>query len=255
MEIHHHPHVEKKRFKEYLLEFIMIFLAVTLGFFAETIREGITEHDRAKVFAASMLKDIETDSAQLSGYRNYFSYAADQLDTFMQLLKSADPKDIPSGKLYWYGLFGAAHSNFVPNDATFQEMKSSASLRYFKKNVASDAARYDGLCRYLATSEQMNQGLYIEARKCRAQFFDFKYLEEANIIFQENRNGFRQNRIDSFLVSNPRLLSTDKILFNQYVELCRSRFMRNYNIAGADSLLKQGHKLIGELKGEYHLEE
>jgi len=33
MEVHHHPHVEKKKFKEYFLEFLMIFLAVTLGFF------------------------------------------------------------------------------------------------------------------------------------------------------------------------------------------------------------------------------
>ncbi len=35
MEVHHHPHVEKKAFKEYFLEFLMIFLAVTMGFFAE----------------------------------------------------------------------------------------------------------------------------------------------------------------------------------------------------------------------------
>ena len=32
MEVHHHPNVEKKNFKEYFLEFLMIFLAVTLGF-------------------------------------------------------------------------------------------------------------------------------------------------------------------------------------------------------------------------------
>jgi len=31
MEVHHHPHVEKKNFKEYFLEFLMIFLAVTMG--------------------------------------------------------------------------------------------------------------------------------------------------------------------------------------------------------------------------------
>ena len=43
MEVHHHPHVEKKNFKEYFLEFLMIFLAVTIGFFAENIREHITE--------------------------------------------------------------------------------------------------------------------------------------------------------------------------------------------------------------------
>ena len=43
MEVHHHPdlHHEKKKWKEYFLEFLMIFLAVTLGFIAENIRESI----------------------------------------------------------------------------------------------------------------------------------------------------------------------------------------------------------------------
>ena len=33
MEVHYYPQVEKKNFKEYFLEFLMIFLAVTMGFF------------------------------------------------------------------------------------------------------------------------------------------------------------------------------------------------------------------------------
>ena len=37
MEVHHHPHVEKKNFKEYFLEFVMIFLAVSYLFFAENM--------------------------------------------------------------------------------------------------------------------------------------------------------------------------------------------------------------------------
>jgi len=43
MEMHHHPdlHRKKKNWKEYFLEFLMIFLAVTLGFFAETMRGWI----------------------------------------------------------------------------------------------------------------------------------------------------------------------------------------------------------------------
>lgn len=32
MEVHHHPEVEKKGFKEYAFEGLMIFLAVTMGF-------------------------------------------------------------------------------------------------------------------------------------------------------------------------------------------------------------------------------
>ena len=37
-EAHHHPKVEKKNLRDYLLEWLMIFIAVTLGFFAESLR-------------------------------------------------------------------------------------------------------------------------------------------------------------------------------------------------------------------------
>jgi hypothetical protein len=48
MEVHHHPdlHHRRKKFKEYLLEFVMIFLAVTMGFIAENVREGIGDGKR-----------------------------------------------------------------------------------------------------------------------------------------------------------------------------------------------------------------
>lgn len=44
MEVHHPHHpTHKKRWSEYIIEFVMLFAAVTLGFFAENIREGIAE--------------------------------------------------------------------------------------------------------------------------------------------------------------------------------------------------------------------
>ena len=50
MEVHHHPTVDKKNFKEYFLEFLMIFLAVTMGFFAENIRKYFSERKTAKEY-------------------------------------------------------------------------------------------------------------------------------------------------------------------------------------------------------------
>ena len=38
MEVHHHSHHPKK-WKEYLTEFLMLFLAVSMGFVAENLRE------------------------------------------------------------------------------------------------------------------------------------------------------------------------------------------------------------------------
>src|ERR1700760_3041478 len=66
MEVHHHPnlHHEKKPWKEYILEGLMIFLAVTMGFFAESLREHINEHDRANDFAISLYADLKADTAE-----------------------------------------------------------------------------------------------------------------------------------------------------------------------------------------------
>ena len=61
MEVHHHPHVEKKSFKEYLLEGLMIFLAVTLGFFAETIREHLVEKEKERQYVESLCADLQSD--------------------------------------------------------------------------------------------------------------------------------------------------------------------------------------------------
>src|SRR6201990_424110 len=90
MEVHHHPHVEKKGFKEYFLEFLMIFLAVTLGFFAENIREHFTESRRAHVLAESMLQDLKKDTAQLNEniiFRNKKEVYSDSVLSMLHLPK------------------------------------------------------------------------------------------------------------------------------------------------------------------------
>ena len=68
MEVHHHPKVphQSKKWKEYFLEFLMIFLAVTLGFFAENLREHFTEGKIEKEYAECMIKDLKADTASFS---------------------------------------------------------------------------------------------------------------------------------------------------------------------------------------------
>src|SRR4051812_31486994 len=66
MEVHHHPHVEKKNFKEYFLEFLMIFFAVTLGFFAEGLREHFVDSDKEKIYMHSMLLDLQRDTGEVA---------------------------------------------------------------------------------------------------------------------------------------------------------------------------------------------
>jgi|SRR5690348_6702188 len=253
MEVHHHPKVEKKNFKEYFLEFLMIFLAVTMGFIAENIREKISEYKLLKEYAASLVKDLELDSSQLLTYRNYYRYASGNVDTLLQLLANNNPQNIPTGKLYWYGLFGGAHNSFVPNDATMQQIKSTGALRYFSTSIASAIASYDRLCRNIENEQEIDRNIYADVRNSRAQIFEFRYNEMANDIYRGNKKIYSRAKIDSFMESNPPVLSYDKTLFNQYAEMMRSRFLHSY-AQNADSLLVKAGELISILKTNYHLQ-
>src|ERR1700756_701253 len=68
MEVHHHPdlHHKAKPWKEYLLEGLMIFLAVTMGFFAESLREHIANGEKERQIIASLVRDVKKDTAKLN---------------------------------------------------------------------------------------------------------------------------------------------------------------------------------------------
>ena len=72
MEVHHPHHpTEKKKWSEYLLEFFMLFVAVTLGFFAENIREHIAENEKRKELIKSVSTELKRDINQLNFHREF----------------------------------------------------------------------------------------------------------------------------------------------------------------------------------------
>ncbi|NCW87600.1 MAG: hypothetical protein EBV71_01750 [Chitinophagia bacterium] len=64
MEVHHKHHAPRS-IKEYVTEFLMLFTAVTLGFFVENIREHYIEDQRGITYATRLAEDIKEDSARL----------------------------------------------------------------------------------------------------------------------------------------------------------------------------------------------
>jgi hypothetical protein len=257
MEVHHHPdlHHEKKPWKEYVLEGLMIFLAVFMGFIAENIREHINEKSRAHDFAVTLYADLKADTAEMHDYLKYHKFAVANIDTLMQLLSANDPKDVPSGKLYWFGLWGGAFRMFIPHDATLTEMKSSGSLRFFANlDFNSKLEQYDQLCQNLKAFETLSTGTYTETRKYRAQLFNFKYNAIVNNISAIKNTRLRRMKIDSFLKTNPPLLNIDKVLFNQYVEMVRSRFL-DRDVTMGTEILNHADSLIVALKKKYDVEE
>src|ERR1700686_1832378 len=130
MEVHHHPNVEKKNFKEYVLEFIMIFLAVTLGFFAESIRENLTDHSKEKEYVQSMIADLKNDTSMLREVIDINIRRVSGIDTFSVLLNKTSLTVDDEKQLYI--LNSRYASNVVSmdwNDGTIRQLLTSGNLR------------------------------------------------------------------------------------------------------------------------------
>ena len=66
MEQHHRSQVRHgKKWKDYLFEFFMLFLAVFCGFLAEWELEQTIEHQRKKQFIQSLAEDLKRDTSQV----------------------------------------------------------------------------------------------------------------------------------------------------------------------------------------------
>jgi hypothetical protein len=255
MEVHHHSHTSRKKWAHYFWEFLMLFLAVFAGFLAELQLEHYIEHQRAKVYASTMKANLQADTAELKQIIHRGSFAAGYLDTFLLLLSSDEVKNIPSGKLYWYGLFGGYLRGFQPNDATFQQMKGSGSIRYFSDLLLEQQiSNYDQLMRSMQMLTLVDQPVQLEVRKLRARIFDFRFNNAANnIVRRAVYENFNPSVIDSFIQTNPPLLTSDKIIFNEYAELCRSRNLRQ-QLKNANDALILATEIIKQLTDKYHLE-
>ena len=135
MEVHHHPHVDsdshrKKKFKEYFLEFLMIFLAVTLGFFAESLREHLANIKKEKEYIISVKEDLLTDTLSLSHLIPQAQLQLDKLDSLCILLNlAANKKTYNIHRLYYLnfrGSFGLIL--FQQNERTISQIKSTGAL-------------------------------------------------------------------------------------------------------------------------------
>jgi hypothetical protein len=131
METHAHAlhKAPGKGWKHYLFEFMMLFLAITLGFIVENLREHFAEHERARQFLQSMLVDVRTNKKNLDSLMQQDREIISNHEVLVSWLL-ADSATIDRAAFARY--MGAVWiRNFLVRKETYEQMKSSGSLRYF----------------------------------------------------------------------------------------------------------------------------
>src|SRR5580698_4767052 len=132
MEVHHHPdlHHRRKKFKEYLLEFLMIFLAVTMGFIAENVREGIGDREKERHYVEGLVNNLKDDTATFASTIAENMEKADSLQTLILLSRKSLTDTAVRKALYHYISWASHYSLFKSNDATMMQLKNSDGFRY-----------------------------------------------------------------------------------------------------------------------------
>jgi hypothetical protein len=144
MEVHAHTHTPRKKWTHYFWEFLMLFLAVFCGFMAENMREHKIEQHRAKEFAKSLVQDLQNDTAAITTEKKSAMIYISVVDSLLKLSKSA-LEGRQASEFSFYTRFTYWTVPVSWNRNTFEQIKNSGSLRYFKNGqLLKKLLEYDG---------------------------------------------------------------------------------------------------------------
>ena len=145
MEVHHHSH-KPKNWKEYITEFIMLFAAVTLGFFAENLREHSIISHRIEQNKLAILKDLENDAVTIDSLLANEQLIINRFDRAINLLYLQKNKVINESQLIdsikaFPEMIAATFTLYV-NNSSFKNMQSSGLLSYVEEEDLKNSLSY-----------------------------------------------------------------------------------------------------------------
>ena len=252
MEVHHHPdlHHKKKNFKEYFLEFLMIFLAVTMGFFAESYREHLKDQRQEKEFIVSLKEDLISDTIQLNVMLSAGKLQYEKLDSLYILLKLArEQKPFNMNRLYYLNFkysFGLIF--FRPNKRTISQIKSTGTFSLITNKACRDSITvYENFNDdAIQLNDEGYKVLLTDLNKMSQKIFNYDQIK----VF-----GF-MGAADVYLNDSLKLklVNDDKLLLSEYGNKDRSLMMMLDILIRTEQMqLNRSKNLIALLNKEYNL--
>lgn len=208
--------VEKsfRNWKEYGMEFLMLFAAVTLGFFAENQRESLGEKERGVEYAQRLIEDLNLDSTRMEDVMSNYQLKIEQINTLIPLMQGNFPEKTFFDSLYkFYNLYGATSItvglSFVENLATRNELKAG-NMRLI---------RSDSIIKHLSVynrKEEIFMGNQTRYREKRSQIIDLiEEIYDMPLLAKERMEG-KKEHLPVVISQDPKTLRT---LVNYLVHL------------------------------------
>lgn len=137
MEVHHHAH-KPKNWKEYITEFVMLFAAVTLGFFAENLREHTIVNEKIEKNKIAIINDLKQDAVTIDSIFAHEDMLINRFDKVQNVLFLYKTNKINEKQLFdsisTLPKLVAGTSTLYMNNSSFKNMQSSGLLSNLEDN-------------------------------------------------------------------------------------------------------------------------
>ena len=141
------------------------FLTVTAGFFAETLREHISERKKEKEYMVSMIADLKEDTADITQINRALFRNIRGQDSLILLLKSFHETDSTAKQAYRYYLrYTIAAPQVIFNEGTVTQLLGSGNMQLVADHgIADSITAYTSYIKF----DKVQAGYYNDQfRKC-----------------------------------------------------------------------------------------
>jgi hypothetical protein len=249
IEVHHHEHKrEKKGWKSYAWEFLMLFLAVFCGFLAQNLLEHRLEKEKGNQYVRSMIEDIISDSTKINQAFEFTKKQQLSLDSLSLLFDNPPYSDSTIKRMYVLMLkYTMNDANVAFTKRTVSQLKNSGGMRLISNKISADE-----ITKYIEDADDIElQGEFFknialnQIIKLNNKIFYLKYIK-----------GVTRRNADSFMMKAPvKLANNNENLLIEYSNqlFFTSGVLINYNNK-LTSFKAEILKTIEILKKENHIE-
>ena len=238
-------HSKKKSWKGYLLDFIMLFLAVSLGFMADNFREGASDRSKEIEYIRSMIEDVEEDRVNIKAAIDVNTQKIQGLDSLLNICFNYRDTDADKLDINRHFIQVLYHPEFLtPTDLTMQQLKNAGGMRLIKSKTAiNDIIRYDTKLKKIT-----NQQLYYEN-------YQNKAIDRGTEIFNIHNLLFALRNPDERMSPNYyELLDKDDLKLKEFGNsIAMYKGIIEYYVRLLSEMNEQGDVLMETLKSEYKL--
>ena len=248
METHaHHLHKSPGNgFWHYFFEFFMLFLAVTLGFFVENMREHYLDDKKEVQFIKSFTQDLKRDIYELDSLIRKREQRKVWMDSLTVMLESPDP-DLYGRDIYFYARYLPRPYVYFSNDATIQQLRSSGNFRLITDQLVVDSI--------IAYDQQIIFIQWIASREeviCERAFNAFATLFDSRVFDQMNIYDIEFVRPPG----NPKLKSKNRNEIDKFLsDIHLFKTLNSGHIGWFKKQKKKAETTLAFIQKQYHLEE